>query len=399
MEGLAYATPRALGLVETPDPLVRFMVGLLPPKGPSRVLEPACGEAPFLRAFAEAYGRGHRMVGVEIHPERAQRARERVPFAEILEGDFLLLDLEGGFDIVLGNPPYGAVGEEGRYPIHPLRDRRKAYRRLFSTWKGRYNLYGAFLEKAVRLLRPGGRLGFLVPAGWFLLEEFARLRAFLAWEGGLRVFYLGRVFPGRKVRASLLLFERGGKGLELYEGERLLLRKERYTGEPIRFETPELLAWERDGVPLGEVFEVRFAARSPEFARHPEVYREPRPGTVPVLTGRNLRPGFIDYETPYSGLWMPREKAPELRAFYAIPHIVVGHTKGTRVVAALDERAYPWREEFHLLPKRGVDERGFVEYLNDPVLAKALRLLYRDITPHLTRAQLLRIPIPSRFLA
>jgi hypothetical protein len=47
---------------------------------------------------------------------------------------------------------------------------------------------------------------------------------------------------------------------------------------------------------------------------------------------------------------MPPEDAPRLRAFYALPHIVVAHTKGTRVVAAVDRRCYPWREEFHLVP-------------------------------------------------
>jgi adenine-specific DNA-methyltransferase len=115
-----------------------------------------------------------------------------------------------------------------------------------------------------------------------------------------------------------------------------------------------------------------------------------------VLTGRNLKPGWVDYEKNHSGLWMPKERAKELRDFYATPHLVVAHTKGTKVVAAWDERAYPWREEFHLLPKQGVQLKplALVRWLNSPVMQKYVKTLYRDFVPHLTLRMLERIPFP-----
>ncbi|WP_018110882.1 TaqI-like C-terminal specificity domain-containing protein [Thermus igniterrae] len=392
----ASPTARTLGQVPTPKALVDFMVGLAEaPKG-GKVLEPACAHGPFLRAFREAHGTGYRFLGVELDP----KALDLPPWAEGVVGDFLLWEPGEAFDLILGNPPYGALGAGARLGL----EERKSYRRRFATWWGRYNLYGAFLEQGVRLLKPGGLLVYVVPAGWMVLEEFRKLRAFLAREGGLEVFYLGRAFPGLKVRATVLRFRKGCRGLRLYEAEgetpRLLLEDPLWQGEMVRFPHPEALALEAQGVPLGRLFHLHFAARSPEVKAHPLTRGEPGPGLVPVLTGRNLLPGRVDYETPYSGLYFPKEAVGLLKPFYAVPHLVVGHTRHYRVVAALDEQAYPWREEFHLLPREGVRVRAenLVAYLNSPLVQAYYRGLYREVVPHLTRPMLERLPIPGELL-
>lgn len=383
----------------TPPEVVRFMVSLAEaPKG-GRVLEPACADAPFLRAFREAHGTDYRFFGVEIDPS----ALDLPSWAEGVVADFLLWEPGEGFDLILGNPPYGIVGDGSKYPIHVLKEVKGAYKRVLSTWKGKYNLYGAFLEKGVRLLKEGGVLVFVVPGTWLLLEDFALLRRFLAREGRTEVYYLGEVFRGRKVTAVVVRFQRGGKGLALWdtkaEGEgfvpTLWAEYPDWEGEMVRFETEETRRLEASGRPLGELYEIRFAARSPEFKRHPAVKREPAPGLVPVLTGRNLKPGWVDYEGAYSCLWMPKERAKELRDFYGTPHLVVAHTKGTRVVAAWDGLAYPWREEFHLLPKKSarLDPIALVEWLNSHEVQRYIKTLYRDFVPHLTLRMLERLPL------
>jgi adenine-specific DNA-methyltransferase len=202
----------------------------------------------------------------------------------------------------------------------------------------------------------------------------------------------------------VIRFQKSGKGLSLWDTQEsqrwfipiLWAEYSRWEGEIIRFEIQWTRKLEILGTPLGNLFHIRFAARSPEFKKHPAVRKEPGPGLVPVLTGRNLKPGWVDYEKNHSGLWMPKERAKELRDFYATPHLVVAHTKGTKVVAAWDERAYPWREEFHLLPKQGVQLKplALVRWLNSPVMQKYVKTLYRDFVPHLTLRMLERIPFP-----
>lgn len=390
------AEKQALGIVPTPPDLVAFMTELAAPmKDRCRILEPACGDAPFLAAFAHRYGTQHDLVGIDIDPTAIQRAKERVPFADLVEGDFLLWQPNEPFDIIIGNPPYGIIGDASHYPIHVLKDRKETYKRRFHTWRGKFNIYGAFIEHSINLLKPDGKLVFVIPASWLVLDDFAKLRAFLSVSGNLQVYYLGKVFRGRNVSCVVLVLQKGGRGLRLYDGRTLALEKSVYQGELIRFETPELLAFEQSDIPLSALFEVHFAARSPEIRRHPQVSTKPKEGYVPVLTGRNLKVGWIDYEHCYSGLWLPKDAAPTLRFFYALPHIVVGHTKGTRVVAALDDRCYPWREEFHLVPKiSGLDLPSIVRYLNSEPVQRYVRQLYRDFVPHLTMTMLVRVTIP-----
>lgn len=399
----------ALGAVSTPPHLIAFMVELAAPSGVAHVLEPACGDAPFLAAFAARYGNHHGLVGLEIDCAAALLARERVPSARILEDDFLLWEPGMAFDVILGNPPYGIIGDKSHYPIHLLKERKRAYKRRLKTWRGKFNIYGAFMERAVDLLKPDGKLVFVVPASWLVLDDFAILRRYLALKGKLRIYYLDKAFPGRSISVVVFVLEKGKQGLELYDGTRLVLQKPFYQGEIIRFETPEALAFEQNGIPLGEVFNIYFAARSPQIRRHPQVITEARAGQnipagyVPVLTGRNLHSGWIDYEHCYSGFWMPKEAAGTLRPFYTSPHIVVGHTKGTRVVAALDERCYPWREEFHLVARdRTVglaDQQALVHYLISDPVQDYVRTLYRNVVPHLTKPMLERIPIPNDLYA
>jgi adenine-specific DNA-methyltransferase len=437
---------RSLGFVPTPPEIVAFMTCLAAPPSNTtlRVLEPACADARFLTAFLHAYGDHHCFVGVEINADTVEATRPYLhPAIHLVQADFLLWDTPERFDIILGNPPYGIVGDASHYPIHLFKERKAEYKRHTATWKGKYNLYGAFLEKAVRLLKPTGKLVFIVPATWLILDDFALLRTFLAERGQVDVFYVGRVFPKVHVSAVVLRFINGGRGLALYDmangawrsvgadlrvcpdlgaigfvgadppvcpvnanadcfvgavtGGCPAVENPDYTGELIRFETPEWRVFEQAGTPLGTLFHIHFAARSPEFRKSGLVRTTPQPGDVPVLTGRNLKAGRIDYEACYSGWWMRREDAPKLRRFYAQPHLVVGHTKGTRLICAVDWRGYPWREEYHLIPRDGVqvDWAALERYLNSDRIQEYLQELYRDFTPHLTKTMLQRVPIPG----
>lgn len=114
--------------------------------------------------------------GVELHRESVElvRAALRVKLgAEGIAGvdaealcaswlvcdDFLLTSLSGEFDVVVGNPPY--VRQE-RIPAALLTE----YRQRFRTLYDRADLYVPFYERALDLLAPGGRLGFICANRW-----------------------------------------------------------------------------------------------------------------------------------------------------------------------------------------------------------------------------------------
>jgi hypothetical protein len=87
---------------------------------------------------------------------------------------------EGGFDLVLGNPPYVAEANN-----KPLFERLRGIDAWKDLYKGKSDYYYYFLYMAAELLAPGGRLCVIVPAGWMNAGNADWLRAKLA--GTLRL--------------------------------------------------------------------------------------------------------------------------------------------------------------------------------------------------------------------
>ncbi len=176
------------------------------PLADRRLLEPSFGDGSFLlpaldrllEAFGAAGGTpaGARAAlagairAVEIHRETFERTRAAVAArltrwglapadAEALSGawlirdDFLLTELDGPFQFVVGNPPY--VRQE-RIPSELL----AAYRRRYRTLYGRADLYIPFYERCLDLLADGGRLGFICANRWLKNKYGGPLRAKIA---------------------------------------------------------------------------------------------------------------------------------------------------------------------------------------------------------------------------
>jgi type I restriction-modification system DNA methylase subunit len=78
---------------------------------------------------------------------------------------------EGGFDAVIGNPPYGAALSEPE--LDYLRSK-------YRTSNTELDTYGLFMENAVLLARRGGAISMIVPTGWYSGVRFSSLRRHMA---------------------------------------------------------------------------------------------------------------------------------------------------------------------------------------------------------------------------
>ncbi len=76
---------------------------------------------------------------------------------------------KGGFDVVIGNPPYGAT----------FNDQEKEFLLRFKTFKYRFESYIYFFEKGINILNSKGFLGFITPILWLNLENCEPLRKFI----------------------------------------------------------------------------------------------------------------------------------------------------------------------------------------------------------------------------
>jgi N-6 DNA Methylase/TaqI-like C-terminal specificity domain len=142
----------------------------------------------------------------------------------------------GGFDVIIGNPPW-VFARSGR-----LRQAEKDYYyRSYDVANYQLNTYALFIERSYRMLRAGGRLGFIVPNTWLTIISFEPVRRFLLEQtADLQIINVyGRVFDEAHVDCCLLLFTKGPP-TEVTTGEMHDLRVEKFaplapddlTGDP-----------------------------------------------------------------------------------------------------------------------------------------------------------------------
>ena len=88
-----------------------------------------------------------------------------------------LLDENGrfkGFDIIVGNPPYIALGADGG------RLRKRYKKRQYNSFSSNGDIYFLFYERGLQLLREGGLLCYITSDKWLRNDAAKQLRDFLA---------------------------------------------------------------------------------------------------------------------------------------------------------------------------------------------------------------------------
>lgn len=106
----------------------------------------------------------------------------------------------GGFDVVIGNPPWGAEfgSEQTTYLI-------KKYPQLPSKTK---DSYFAFIFRALNLLKPNGNMGFIIPNTWLLINYAESFRKFILKYKTQEIIDFGDgIFSDAIVESSTLILE------------------------------------------------------------------------------------------------------------------------------------------------------------------------------------------------
>ncbi len=149
-------SPKHSGAYYTPDAVVSTLINWAVRGETDRLLDPSCGDGRFIA--------GHRnSVGIERDRSAFSTAVARAPWATVHEGDFFewATNTTERFECALGNPPFiryqtfkGAVREQAL----------KLCSRVGAEFSGLTSSWAPFLVCAASLLKPGGRLAFVVPA-------------------------------------------------------------------------------------------------------------------------------------------------------------------------------------------------------------------------------------------
>ena len=167
----------------TPVPLVDLMVDFLNPTSAELVLDPACGSGGFLQRVAlKNPSSVENLRGVEFNPDVARAANLRVEFLGGNNDQVLVRNsLKPGsiekdrYDIILTNPPFGAkskVEDPGILDAYELSKNENGK----SVPTAPEIL---FIELCINALKPGGRMGIVLPDGVLQNPTSKRIRDWL----------------------------------------------------------------------------------------------------------------------------------------------------------------------------------------------------------------------------
>ncbi|WP_198673169.1 N-6 DNA methylase [Simplicispira lacusdiani] len=223
----------------TPKSLVQGMVQILDPKPWERVLDPCVGTGGFLAEtfLYQAHKHGKEaanggLIGVD---KDSGLARLSSALLTVLAGqraeihNFNSLDFEewrastgsnpsDGFDVVLTNPPFGAkIGIKepsilSNYSFGHVWSQSKT-----SGWTATGALCASedpqvlFLEFCIRVLRPGGRLGIVLPEGMFGNKQTAYVWTWLRQQGSIDALLdcpRTAFQPGTDTKTNVLFFRK-----------------------------------------------------------------------------------------------------------------------------------------------------------------------------------------------
>lgn len=179
------------GAYYTPEIIANFITTWTLKEGCSRILEPSCGDGAFFKSIAKTQKdtKGIHILGIDIDSEactHAKRMKKKIEPGklEILNKNFLessikLLNQNQEFDAVLGNPPFV------RYQyLHNEDQELTEY--IFDSADLKFtkhtNAWVPFVLQSLRLLKPGGRLGMVVPAELLHVLHAKSLRNYLTQQ-------------------------------------------------------------------------------------------------------------------------------------------------------------------------------------------------------------------------
>ena len=313
----------------------------------------------------------------------------------------------GGFDIVIGNPPYINIAN--------LTDdyARMFYQRNYKTVKNKCDLYSIFTERTHGLLKTRGICSFIFSNSWLGTDSFSLFRKFLVSE--TKVIKLvdlpDKVFENATVKTCIILFSKDKANnhtiiLENYNGTAFYKMDhsltynniKRYDNYPFSFEQGIDLS-KVEVVSLGDIAEFSLGIKTSNDKKF--ISNSPFPeDSYRLIRGRNIQ----RYNTPLSQEWiwyrpdLFMEKVgagPRKLENFLVKKKILIQDIAQEICATIDSNMYLCNDTINLI--FSIDDKFRFEYILGLLNSKPVRFWHKKIFPeglHIKIYQLKEIPIP-----
>ena len=156
-------------------------------------LDPKAVEIAQLNLLLQISERGHRLPLLQNNIKIGNSLIDDLSISDRAfkwEEEFPEIMKEGGFDIVIGNPPYINI----KFLTKNDSGEKTYYQKKFTSALGNYDLYVLFIEKGISLLKGDGLISLIIP-NKFMVTDYGI---------GIRKYVLNTVMVKKIVDASLI---------------------------------------------------------------------------------------------------------------------------------------------------------------------------------------------------
>jgi type I restriction-modification system DNA methylase subunit len=266
------------------------------------------------------------------------------------EKEFPEIMKRGGFDTVIGNPPYGMVSSEVS---------KDYFEKQFATVEGRFDTYELFIERGAKLCGKRGLLGFIVPSTLLTNLYTRKLRTYLLEQCTIKeITNFGmEVFEDPTIHTCIVVISQGHTGsLKVKIRKQVLTVNELYDRFDYDISQSQLGKSENATFdifvdpaahqivtrlqtltrPLGEICFIRQCIKTGNDQAYVELSnRHPGDPWKPTLRGKSINRYAMHETNLYVkyGQWLARNW--KNTTFYETPKIAVRET-GSRIIAMLD---------------------------------------------------------------
>ena len=231
------------GAFFTPSYIVDYIIETVNPQYNNKVIDLSCGSGAFILGLLKYYVSNHKktviqcikdnIYGVDILDYNIKRCKLLIVLFGLIHNEIVVEEdinihvadslkkkWEMKFDVVVGNPPY--------VKFQDLDENVRDY--LLNKWEttklGTYNLYFAFFELGLKVLKENGKLGYITPNNYFTSLSGEYLRAFFQSKKCVYKiidFSCTKVFDVQTYTAITFLNKKYNEGIEydkIEEGEK-----------------------------------------------------------------------------------------------------------------------------------------------------------------------------------
>jgi hypothetical protein len=318
----------------------------------------------------------------------------------------------GGFDAVIGNPPYVR-------PHHIEPQAKEYFWRRYSTFVKKSDLYCCFIERAISILKQGGMFGYIVSNGWLRLDSFEKLRTFLLDQTSLRTIidFTGNVFDHAIVKTAILVLSKGKSRAQMVEVAttevtpnlaELEFKKLRQDSFRDTYKSIFDLSLDESqeavkkkmrkvGIPLGELFNLSFGLKTGDDSKF-LTHSPESPEHKPLLRGADVHRYSATFKGEYVWYVPDKMKAhrktarPGTASRFEQPKVLIRDT-GAGLQGTFDGGDY-YVKDVLVVSDAGKDARK-LNFLMGILNSRLMRFYYETSFPtlHVQRDELASLPI------